>query len=220
MIRFLILTRIASEFRSRFYKFAQGDATALHPNLRSIAFSVLLRTSSDPVKDFESVLTIFKETLSADERISALTCLGAIHDNSLVQRLLNQIVLDNNLVRPQDVMYPLAGLAGDNPDPCQVRPLLWIFLKEKWNLLVERYGTSMGLLGHVLQRCLVNSIGPDFIHEVKEWSRGDLLDDKEKKERVDSLKSVQSKLDQALEKVVSNTAWVERSRLELTEWAK
>ena len=96
--------RVIKELQTRFNKFINGDEKALPPNLRHHAFSIVLRTSTPKAADFEKVLKIYKDGKSADLKLQALQSLGATNAMENVDRLLNEIVLDKEVVRPQDAM--------------------------------------------------------------------------------------------------------------------
>lgn len=210
--------QVIDELMSRFNKFINGDTILLHPNLKSVAYSVVLRNSTTPKETFEQILSIYQTAETTDQKLAALASLGATSDKSLVERLLNEIALDSSLVRPQDIIYPLVALTSDSPIPTIVRPMLWDWLVKNWALFVERYKPSLALLGRVLSSCTEKSIGLDFVKTVEKWSLGDGLEAEEKTKRVEELALVKNKLDQALENIKIHTAWYERVHVDVAQW--
>ncbi|KAI9101248.1 peptidase family M1-domain-containing protein [Phlyctochytrium arcticum] len=213
--------KVVKELQNRFHKFAAGDEKALPPNLRSIAYRTALKSSTSPTEDFEAVLKIYKTAPTADQRLSALYALGAINDPALVDRLINQIVLDKDLVRPNEAPYPLRSVSKETLDPKHVRPLLWQFSVKNWKVLYERYAPSLSLLAAMLTLGFADQVGTSVTDEVEAWLRGDDLSSQEEKDkRKEELKLVNMPVSQALEKVKGTTKWVERERGPVAAWLK
>ena len=93
--------RIIGELKSRFAKFQAGDENAVPSNIRGVTYSTVLKYSDNPTADFEAVLNIYKTAPTVEQRLAALLALGATTDKALVEKILYEITLDADLVKPQ-----------------------------------------------------------------------------------------------------------------------
>ncbi len=213
------MVRTIQELLRRLDLFLAGNEDILHPNLRGTAYVTYLRTSSNPEKAFNDILNVYNTSKTTDQKLTALRCLGATNSIDHATRLLNEIALNKDIVRPQDIVYPLAGLAHDSPMPQQVLPMLWQWCVKNWDLLVERYRPSLSLLGRVLEACSESRLGVEFIDEVERWSRGEELATAElKTKRAEDIKTVESKLKQTLERMKIRNNWIDRERTAIASW--
>lgn len=210
---------VVSQLQQRFKSFIAGDEKALPPNLRGAAYRVVLSHSKSPEEDFNAVLKIYKTAPTADQRLTALYALGATNDPKLVDKIINEMTLDTELVRPGDAYYPLRGLSKENNDPKTIRPLLWEFSTRNWKTLVERYAPTLSLLAAMLTLGFSDQVGSDVTERVERWLKGDDLGSEEEREkRKEELKLVSMPVQQALEKVRGTTKWVERERGSVEKW--
>lgn len=122
---------VIAEARRRFDRYTDSqnpDASAIHPNLRGVVFSTVLRNAPDVATArsvFSKIINVYKNADTADQRLAALASLGSVRQKELMEDLLAQ-VLDTEVVRPQDLMYPLNSLCNDGADPATIRPR-WVW---------------------------------------------------------------------------------------------
>jgi aminopeptidase 2 len=167
------------------------------------------------------VFNLYQKGDSVDARLAALGALGAINDISLVHRILDEITLNQEVVKPQDVMRPVGSLAHLSPFKAQVLEILWKWCIKNWDLLHEQLAASLSLLGRVLQTCISSQTGDEFVQTVEAWVRGDdLKTPEEKAKRTDQLKAAKRPLEQGLEKVKSVTSWIKREDASVKAWVK
>lgn len=95
---------VIAELQSRFKKYLSGSKEAFHPNLREQVFKTVLKHSKTPEADFGAILSIYKSGITADEKISALACIGAVNDLKIAEKILNEIVMDTDIVKLQGMM--------------------------------------------------------------------------------------------------------------------
>lgn len=126
-----------------FSKFAAGDLTAIHPNIRSSVFSIVLKHGTE--KEYNVVLDRFRNAATSDEKTTALRCLGAAEDPTLIQRTLG--LANSDEVKNQDIYMPLGGLRAHAPG-IEAR---WAWVKNNWDELYKRLPPSLGMLGTVVQ---------------------------------------------------------------------
>ncbi|KAI8825989.1 peptidase family M1-domain-containing protein [Fimicolochytrium jonesii] len=213
---------VIAALQERFKRFIGGDESALPPNIRGIAYEIVLYHSTQPAEDFESVLNIYKKAEAPDQRLYALRALGSTSDEKLVDRLLNEILLDTELVRSNEAYVPLRYLASNNPNPHTVRPKLWQFATTKWDaVLYPRYKPTISLLGHMFVACFVSQVGDGVAQIVEDWIAGkELKDEKAREKRVEEVKSIKRPVDQGLESVRDKSAWVKRDGQKVAAWVK
>jgi aminopeptidase 2 len=194
---------VISELRERFSKFLAGDSSALHPNLRAVAFRSVLKNSSDPKQDFDAVMSIYKNVdIVMDQRLSALGSLGAINSKEHIEFLLENVALDADLVRPGDVIGLLNGLRTYSPFASESRDALWQWLLKHWDVLFLKFSSSMMLLSHAVSVCFGAFVGEEHISAVEAWCQGANEEtDEAKLKRQDDLKGCQRVLHQTLETV-------------------
>jgi aminopeptidase 2 len=211
---------VVEELSKRFKAFIGGDETQIHPNLRKTVFMTVLAESKDPLTSFDQIVGIYKSTPSVDQKLAALSTLGAASSVEALNKLLD-MVLDSEQVKPQDIIYPLSTVGDEGSNKLAKLERLWSWVRENWVLLHDRYKASLSLLGRVLQAAIAGRIGAAFVEDVEGWARGDDLATQELKDkRKDELKTARRPLEQSLEKVRGYTAWVERERGPLLEWVK
>ena len=130
---YCFLLRVVSELLSRYQKYVSGDKNAFHANLREPVFKIALQQSSTASRDFEFILGIYCNSEStADEKIAALSSLGATNDMAIVDRILNKVTLDSNIVKLQDSPYPVGSLPVLSPMKEKVFPILWTWMITNW----------------------------------------------------------------------------------------
>ena len=126
-----------------FARFAAGDISAIHPNIRGSVFTIVLKHGG--AKEYEVVLDRFRNAPTSDEKTTALRCLGTAEDPELIQRTLDLAMGDE--VKNQDIYQPLGGLRN-HPTGIETR---WTWLKENWDEIFKRLPPSLGMLGTVVQ---------------------------------------------------------------------
>ncbi|KAG0365379.1 hypothetical protein BGZ54_006572 [Gamsiella multidivaricata] len=189
-----------AEAKRRFALFVSGPAhdSILHPSIRQTAFEIVLSQGGE--EEFRHILKYFHDAPKQDQQVIALLALGFVQQPELIAEV--QALAISESVRPQDIFYVLAGLSA-NPAS---RRATWDWVKANWNTLANRYKSSMSMLGACVKYPLSQSSDVTIIKEVKEF-----FADKDTKD-------FQRALDQALEGLDVNSAWVAREQQGLSEW--
>lgn len=126
-----------------FARFAEGDMSAIHPNIRGSVFTIVLKHGG--AKEYDVVLDRFRTAPTSDEKTTALRCLGAAEDPALIKRTLDLAMSDE--VKNQDIYMPLGGLRNHTAG-IDAR---WAWLKGNWDAMYKRLPPSLGMLGTVVQ---------------------------------------------------------------------
>ncbi|XP_013422080.1 puromycin-sensitive aminopeptidase-like [Lingula anatina] len=139
MLRGLVLGRLGTygheatvaEARKRFQAHAEGS-TILPADLRGPTYTVVLKHGDDKV--FEQLLKLFRAADLHEEKVRIMRNLGAVKQDHLIKRVLEFAMSEE--VRSQDTVFVVGGATGT----VEGRELVWTFLKDKWDVLYERYG--------------------------------------------------------------------------------
>lgn len=207
------------EIVRRFELYVSGDETCVNANIRGVVFATALKHSKNLKSDFEAVKNIYLTSHSVETKLTALSSLGATKSTLLAHDLL-MFTLESGLVKPQDVIRPIASLVNLNPHKTQILEMLWQWCTENWETLHEQLSATISLLGGVLKTCISSQVGLHFIDEVKAWARGDDCSSPEAKgKRIEQLASSMRLLEQGLERVHGITVWVEKENQYVLKWA-
>ncbi|KAG0043334.1 hypothetical protein BGZ89_006497 [Linnemannia elongata] len=189
-----------AEAKRRFKIFASdaSQESILHPSIRQTAFEMVLTNGGE--EEFRQVLKYFHNAPKQDQQVVALLALGAVQQPELIAEV-QELAISKD-VRPQDITYVLAGLSAN----AKARLSTWEFVKKNWTLISDRYKSSMGLLGLCVKYPLVWLADKALVQDVTEFFA-------EK-----DTKDFQRALDQAIEGLNVNSAWVEREQESLGAW--
>ncbi|KAF9908820.1 hypothetical protein BX616_011368 [Lobosporangium transversale] len=189
-----------AEAKRRFAIFVSDPSqdSILHPSVRQTVFEIVLSNGGE--QEFRHVLKYFHDAPKQDQQVVALLALGHVQQLDLIAEV--QQLAISGAVRSQDILYVLIGLAT-NP---KARLPTWEFVKNNWPVLQERYKSSMGLLGMCVKYPLAQVSDSALVKEVTEF-----FADKDTKD-------FQRALDQAIEGLNVNSAWVSREQESLSEW--
>jgi hypothetical protein len=69
-----------------FKRYADGDGSAIHPDIRDMAFGIALANGGDEV--FEAVVKLYKISNNEEEKFCLLGNLGCVNEPALVQKAL------------------------------------------------------------------------------------------------------------------------------------
>lgn len=142
------------EAMKRFQAYMSDQNTPLLPvDCRRAVFRAVMRNTNTTNRNgFESLLTIYKEAQSVQEKSRVLRCLASCPEPDIVLEVLNFMLSDE--VRGQDVMYVLLGISLEG------RETAWTWLKENWDLILAKCGDDM-----LLHYFIRNIVTPFSSHE-------------------------------------------------------
>lgn len=183
-----------------FEKFAAGDRAALHPNLRSSVYSIVLQYGG--AKEYDALVKEYETAKASDERNAALRSLGRASDPALVQRTLAYSLSKH--VKDQDIYLPLAGLRAHK----EGIEALYAWLKENWDLLRERMPPSFTLFGNVVSMATSPFTKPEQLKDVEKFFDGR------------STKGFDRNLAQSYDAIKAKIGWLERDSKDVEQWLK
>ena len=184
--------KVIKSAQDLFAKFAAGDRTAIHPNIRGSVYALALANGSD--KEFDVLLNEYRTTKDADERNTALRALGRVKSNDLISRSLKLPLSDE--VKNQDIYLPLVGLRSE-PEGVEG---LWNWLTSNWEELKIRCPPGLTMLGTLVKICSSEFGTKEQLAMVEKFFAGQ---DKS---------GYKMALEQSLDSIRARIGWVERDR--------
>jgi aminopeptidase 2 len=183
-----------------FEKFAAGDRNALHPNLRSSVYAIVLKFGGE--KEYNILVKEYETAKNADERNAALRSLGRAQQPELIQRTLDYSLSKH--VKDQDVYLPLAGLRAHRPG----MEAFWAWVKENWEVLVKKMPPSFTILGSVVAMASSGFTKQEQLKDVEAFFEGK------------STKGFERNLAQSYDAVRAKIGWLERDSKDVEQWLK
>ncbi|KAL2013371.1 hypothetical protein VTN00DRAFT_896 [Thermoascus crustaceus] len=191
---------VVNAAKDMFKRFAEGDLSAIHPNIRGSVFSIVLKNGGE--KEYNVVLDRFRNAPTSDEKNTALRSLGAAEDPALVKRTLDLAL--SNEVKSQDIYMPLASLRG-HPTGIETR---WAWLKSNWDEIYKRLPPELGMLGNVVQITTASFCTESQLKEVEEFFGSK------------DTKGYDRAVQQSLDAIRAKVHWLRRDRGDVENWLK
>lgn len=183
-----------------FEKFKKGDKSAIHPNIRSSVYAIVLTYGGE--EEYNVILNEYRTANTSDERNTALRAIGRAKSPELIKRTLSLPLSDE--VKGQDIYLPLASLrthaAGIDA--------LWDWMKINWDELEKKLPPGLTMLGSVVSICTSS-----FTSEAQMKSIEDFFAKK-------STKGFDQALAQSLDAIRAKASWIKRDREDVKIWLK
>lgn len=186
--------------KEMFKKYAAGDKSAIHPNIRGSVFGMSLKYGGK--EEYEAILDLFRNSNNGDERNTALRTLGRAKDPELIQRTLDMIL--SGEVKSQDLYLPASGLRS-HPEGIEA---LYEWMTEKWPEVSKRLNGNANILGSMVTICTSSFAKQEQLDKVEEFFNN-----------VDTKMFLQP-LAQTKDAIRSKIAWVNRDRSDVASWVK
>jgi len=192
---------VIDECQQRFASFIAGDSKSIHPNLRGMVYSAVLRNGGR--SEFDSILDLYKKLTVPDQKLAALGALGMVSNDELVKETLG-LTMREEVVRSQDVIYILRS-ASVNP---AARRSCWNFVRDNWDHFMTKYslGGGISLLGRIVSSA-TDSLTSDADSDAVEQFFGSR-----------NIAAIEQSVRQSIEKIKSNAKWLDRNREPVIEW--
>ncbi|WQF78312.1 Putative peptidase M1, alanine aminopeptidase/leukotriene A4 hydrolase, ERAP1-like protein [Colletotrichum destructivum] len=190
--------KVVAAAREKFDKFVAGDKTAIHPNIRSSVFSIVLKFGGE--KEYDAVLKYYKTAETADERNSALRTLGQARDPKLRQRTLDLLL--NGEVRDQDIYIPIGSLRSTKGGI----EALFDWLQTRWDDIYTKFPAQSSMIGSIVSYCTSGLTKQEQLDQLEKF-----FAEKEKKGFVRALS-------QSTDSIKAKIAWTSRDTEDLRKW--
>ncbi|KAG5438595.1 hypothetical protein PCANB_002701 [Pneumocystis canis] len=192
---------IISAAKDMLYSYANGNKTAIHPDLRAYVFWIAIEYGSE--KEWNIVYNIWKETTSSDERNTALKQLGQTRIPELISKTLNMILFSE--VKLQDIHMPLVGLKAHSKGI----DAMWNFCREKWNIIDNLIPNSVGSIKSTVVQLMVSG-----------FTSISKLDEINNFFKTKNIQAFDKALLQSLDAVKAKAYWVLRDLDDIKTWLK
>ncbi|EHL00359.1 putative Aminopeptidase 2, mitochondrial [Glarea lozoyensis 74030] len=131
--------------KEMFAKFAAGDKSAIHPNIRGSVFGMALKYGGK--EEYDTILATYRESKNADERNTALRSLGRAKDPELIKRTI--ALPFSGEVKEQDVYLPISALRT-HPEGIEA---LFSWMTENFEVLQQKFPAGLSMLGSIVSIC-------------------------------------------------------------------
>lgn len=185
-------------FNFRFYLHKEGKQT-IPADLRMACYRAVLQSATKDV--YEEMLNLYRATDLHEEKDRISRALGSINNVELLQQVIQFAMSDE--VRAQDAVFVIASVSI-NP---LGRDLSWTFFKENWKILLNQYQG-----GFLLTR-LVKHLTENFASEEKASEIENFF-------KTHDFPGTERTVQQSIETIKLNTAWLQRDLVQITEYLK
>ncbi|GMM29148.1 metallo-aminopeptidase [Martiniozyma asiatica (nom. inval.)] len=186
--------------KKMFKLYVEGDLDAIHPNLRASVFNSIAANGGE--SEYESLLKIYKDPQSMDEKIAALRSLGRFENKEILSKVLAKLL--DGTVRSQDIYIPMQGMRAHKIGV----ETLWSWMQTNWDTIYKLLPPGLSMLGSVVQLCTSGFTSMAKYTEIEEFFKGK------------NTKGFDQGLAQSLETIESKAKWVERDGKDVEEWLK
>ncbi|MBI4233622.1 MAG: M1 family metallopeptidase [Chloroflexi bacterium] len=189
-------TQVVQEALRRFDRFLE-DPSSLIPDLRAVVFSLVAQQGGRRL--YDTLWDRERRASSHEEKMRFLGALTRFPDPGLLQETLERSLSID--VRSQDAVFVVTGVAANRLG----RGLAWEFVKANWGEFDRRYGAG----GFAIMRLISLTGGfttRDRAREVEEffWDH--------------PVPAAHRTVQQSLERIRLNVAWLGRNRRDLGRW--
>ncbi|KAG0676788.1 Aminopeptidase 2 mitochondrial [Pichia californica] len=186
--------------KDAFKSYIDGDKNAIHPNLRATIFNTVAAKGGE--EEYHSLLKIYKDPQSMDEKIAALRSLGRFENTAVLEKVLNHLL--DGTVRSQDIYIPMQGMRAHKIGI----ETLYSWMKTKWDDLVKLLPPGLSMLGSVVQVCTSGFTSMKQYEEIESFFK------------TKNTKGFDQGLAQSLETIKSKSNWVARDAEDVNAWLK
>ncbi|OCL08274.1 hypothetical protein AOQ84DRAFT_222052 [Glonium stellatum] len=183
-----------------FARFKKGDKSAIHPNIRSSVYAIVLMYGGE--EEYNVILNEYRTANTSDERNTALRAIGRANSPGLIKRTLSLPLSDE--VKGQDIYLPLASLRTHATGI----DALWDWMKCNWDELERKLPPGLTMLGSVVSICTSSFTSSAQMEDIEEFFA--------KK----STKGFDQALAQSLDAIRAKASWIKRDQEDVKTWLK
>lgn len=173
------------------------DKSKIHADIRTVIYRIV--TSNGGEKEWKLFEKLYKKEILHEEKDRIGYALASFKNKELLKKTLSFIMSD--AVRDQDAPHLLAMVWQNKYG----QDLTWQFIKSNWKILLKKYGEG----GHFLSK-LVTPLGNHTklkdLNNAKKFFAKNLAPGAERA------------LEQAYEKIESNSAWIHDDKKLIKDW--
>lgn len=174
-----------------------NKAKPIHPDLRSVVYNLVAENGG--AKEYSQLIKLYKAASMDEERERLGRSLGKFKQKEFLLKTLDFAL--SKEIKSQDVPFIVAGVSF-NPNGSEIA---WQYIKRNWKVISKRYAGSW----HLLSR---------FISPLATLSEARLADDIDAFFKKHKAPGATRTIQQTLESIRSNAAWVQRDKKLLKNW--
>ena len=186
-------TDVLAEASNRFKIYAE-DPIGVHPDIRSIVFSMAAKGGGKDTYDL--MWELEKRTELQEEKVRFHSALASFEDVDLLEETLRRSMADD--IRVQDTIRVIVSVASSSIG----RSLAWDFVRSNWEEIYRRYGDG----GFALMRLVSLVSGFTSMERLKEVE--DFFS-------ANPTPAAERTIEQAKERIRINSAWVKKYSSEI-----
>ncbi|TVY88309.1 Aminopeptidase 2, mitochondrial, partial [Lachnellula willkommii] len=186
--------------KDMFAKFAAGDKSAIHPNIRGSVFGMALKFGGK--EEYDVIIDTYRNSKNSDERNTALRCLGRAKDPELIKRTLS--LPFGGEVKEQDVYLPISALRT-HPQGVEA---LYGWLTENFDELAAKFPAGLSMLGSIVTICTSGFTKEADIARIQKFFEAK------------STKGFDQSLAQSLDTIRAKSAWLARDSEDVKKWVE
>lgn len=191
-------SKTVDEAKRRFNLHVEGKQS-LPADLRMACYRAVLQTADKTV--YEDMLRLYRSSDLQEEKDRISRALGSMNDVELLQRVIQFAMSDE--VRAQDAVFVIVS-AAVNPIG---RDMAWSYFKENWKILFDRYEGGF-LLTRLVKHLTENFTTEEQALEVENFFKQN------------SFPGCERTVQQSIETIKLNAAWLRRDLPAITEYLK
>ncbi|OAA69681.1 aminopeptidase 2 [Cordyceps fumosorosea ARSEF 2679] len=192
--------KIIQAAKDMFAKYATGDKSAIHPNLRASVFTLALKHGGS--KEFDQIIDIYRASTITSERNTILRCLGRAEDPELIKRSLGMVFGPD--IKNQDCTSALGGFRA-YPHGIEA---VFEYMTGNWDLIVKNVGDNASLIGGVVAVAAGGATKAEQLSKIEAF-----FADK-------NTSAFDQTLNQVKDSIRARIAWLERDGADVEAWVK
>lgn len=174
-----------------------------HPDIRGLIYYYGLNHAGSEAQ-WNAMFDKFVKETDSSEKLKLMRGLAGIRESWILRKFIN-IAKDENYVRAQDFFSCLTAISS-NPVGT---PLVWDWVRENWEFLVQRYTLNDRYLGQLIPGITKTFATETKLNEMKAFFK-----------RYPEAGAGASSRAKALETVQNNIKWLEKNTGKLESWLK
>lgn len=171
--------------------------TILPADIRSPVYKAVFASGNSDT--FDTFVKLYQETDLHEEKNRILNALGASKDEAMLERVLQFSLSDE--VRSQDAVFVIVSVTRSYKG----RLLAWQFVKKNYNLLTDRYKSGQ-TLARIVKSTTENFVGDNFAEDIEKFFE------------TNPTLGIERAIQQSIETVRLNSAWLKRDEKALREF--
>ncbi|CAO1624129.1 unnamed protein product [Sympodiomycopsis kandeliae] len=190
-----------SEIKRRFQPLMDsGDESLIHPDILRTVLARAVKFGGE--KEYETVLSIYRKADTPTHKLAALMALGQTQDQKLIDRTV-EWAFTSSEIKTQDFMYPILSLAQNPKSRRQLRNELF----KRHDQVAKRFEGNFSIVRPIEYGLDSFSTEKD-LKEIQEFYA------------TKDCSRFQSALNQAMDSIRANAAWIKRDADDVVQWLK